>query len=127
MTEVAFTVNNLWILIATVLVFVMHLGFSMLEAGFVRKKNTVNILFKNAMIIAIGLLSYFFIGFNLMYPDEALFGGLFGFDHARSGGLQCRARDLFAQDRVEFIPAGPKEQQGRGRARGRGGPDQNRL
>ena len=80
MTEVAFTVNNLWILIATVLVFVMHLGFSMLEAGFVRKKNTVNILFKNAMIIAIGLLSYFFIGFNLMYPDEALFGGLFGFD-----------------------------------------------
>ena len=69
MNEVIFTINNLWILIATVLVFVMHLGFSMLEAGFVRRKNTVNILFKNAMIIAIGLLTYFIVVFNLMYPD----------------------------------------------------------
>jgi len=63
-----FTVNNLWILIATVLVFVMHLGFSTLEAGFVRQKNVVNILFKNCMIIAIGLLTYYVVGYNLMYP-----------------------------------------------------------
>ena len=40
MNEALFTVNNLWILIATVLVFIMHLGFSMLEAGFVQKKNS---------------------------------------------------------------------------------------
>lgn len=63
-----FTTNNLWILVATTLVFIMHLGFSTLEAGFVRRKNVVNILFKNGMIIAIGLLTYWFIGFNLMYP-----------------------------------------------------------
>ncbi|MBR9922375.1 MAG: ammonium transporter [Bacteroidetes bacterium] len=63
-----FTTNNLWILVATALVFVMHLGFSALEAGFVRRKNVVNILFKNAMIIGIGLLTYWFVGFNLMYP-----------------------------------------------------------
>jgi Amt family ammonium transporter len=63
-----FTTNNLWILIAAALVFIMHLGFSTLEAGFIRKKNVVNILFKNAMIIAIGLLTYWFVGFNLMYP-----------------------------------------------------------
>lgn len=75
-----FTVNNLWILIATVLVFIMHLGFSSLEAGFVRKKNVVNILFKNAMIIAIGLLTYWLCGFNLMYPGDAMnAGGWFGF------------------------------------------------
>lgn len=80
MNEAIFTANNLWILIATVLVFVMHLGFSMLEAGFVRRKNTVNILFKNAMIIAIGILTYFIMGFNLMYPDEALLHGIIGFD-----------------------------------------------
>ena len=79
MDEATFTANNLWILIAAVLVFIMHLGFASLESGFVRKKNTVNILFKNSMIIAIGLLSYYFIGFNLMYPDNPI-NGFFGFD-----------------------------------------------
>jgi Amt family ammonium transporter len=79
MTESMFTTNNLWILVATVLVFIMHLGFASLESGFVRKKNTVNILFKNSMIIAIGLLTYYFVGFNLMYPDAPI-NGFFGFD-----------------------------------------------
>ena len=65
-----FTVNNLWILVATCLVFIMHLGFATLEAGFVQRKNVVNILFKNSMIISIGLLTYFFIGYNLMYPGD---------------------------------------------------------
>lgn len=76
--EAMFTVNNLWLLIATVLVFIMHLGFSALEAGFVRKKNVVNILFKNAMIISIGLVTYWLVGFNLMYPGGDP-GGFFGF------------------------------------------------
>jgi Amt family ammonium transporter len=75
-----FVVNNTWMLVSTVLVFIMHLGFSALEAGFVRTKNTVNILFKNAMIIAIGLLTYAFIGFNLMYPgDASIIDGILGF------------------------------------------------
>lgn len=78
MNEAIFTVNNLWILVATVLVFVMHLGFATLEAGFVRKKNVANILFKNVMIIAIGLISYYIIGFNLMYPGTNA-GGLIAF------------------------------------------------
>ncbi len=79
MTESLFTTNNLWILIATVLVFIMHLGFATLEAGFVQKKNTVNILFKNCMIISIGLLTYYIMGFNLMYPGGETEGGFFGF------------------------------------------------
>jgi ammonium transporter, Amt family len=78
MNEALFTVNNLWLLVATVLVFIMHLGFACLEAGFVQRKNTVNILFKNAMIIAIGLLTYCLMGFNLMYPGVNE-GGFFGF------------------------------------------------
>ena len=73
-----FTGNNTWMLTATVLVFIMHLGFSALESGFVRRKNVVNILFKNAMIIAIGILTYAFVGFNLMYPGGEP-GGYFGF------------------------------------------------
>lgn len=79
MNEALLTANNLWILVATVLVFIMHLGFSTLEAGFVRKKNTVNILFKNVMIMAIGLISYYIVGYNLMYPGEAAAGGFIGF------------------------------------------------
>jgi len=79
MTEALFTTNNLWMMIATVLVFIMHLGFVCLEAGFVRQKNVVNILFKNTMIVAIGILTYTLVGFNLMYPGEAFAGKLFGF------------------------------------------------
>ena len=48
-----FTVNNTWMLVATFLVFIMHLGFAALESGMTRAKNTVNILFKNTAIIAI--------------------------------------------------------------------------
>ncbi|THH35015.1 ammonium transporter [Neolewinella litorea] len=76
--EALFTVNNLWILVATCLVFIMHLGFATLEAGFVQRKNVVNILFKNSMIISIGLLTYFFVGYNLMYPGDAYAGGIIG-------------------------------------------------
>ena len=72
-----FTINNLWILISAFLVFMMHLGFATLESGLTRSKNTVNILFKNVSIIAIGLLTYALCGFNLMYPGE--FNGFFGF------------------------------------------------
>lgn len=76
-----FTINNLWMMIATFLVFVMHLGFATLESGLTQSKNTVNILFKNVLIINIGLLTYTIVGFNLMYPGEAFAGELFGFSH----------------------------------------------
>lgn len=65
---VEFIVHNLWIMIAGMLVFIMHLGFATLESGLTRAKNTVNILFKNSMIICIGFLTYLIAGFNLMYP-----------------------------------------------------------
>ena len=79
-SEAMFTVNNTWMLIATFLVFIMHLGFATLETGLTRSKNTVNILFKNVSIIAIGLLTYAICGFNLMYPGDAwIMGKFFGF------------------------------------------------
>ncbi len=77
--DAMFTVNNTWMLVATLLVFMMHLGFSFLEVGLTQSKNTVNILFKNVSIIAIGLLTYAIVGFNLMYPGEFSMGGFFGF------------------------------------------------
>lgn len=66
-------------MIATTMVFIMHLGFASLEAGLTRSKNTVNILFKNTIIPAIGLLTYAFVGFNLMYPGAEYAGSFFGF------------------------------------------------
>ena len=74
-----FTVNNTWMLVATFLVFIMHLGFAALESGMTRAKNTVNILFKNTAIIAIGLLTYAIVGFNLMYPGDFSLGEFVGF------------------------------------------------
>ena len=65
-----FTANNVWMMVCTALVFFMHLGFSFLEIGLTRQKNTVNILFKNVFIITVGLLLYYAFGFNLMYPGD---------------------------------------------------------
>ncbi len=76
--EVAFTTNNVWMLLCTFLVFIMHLGFSTLESGLIRAKNTVNVLYKNFSIIAIGILTYAFLGFNLMYPGNWILGGALG-------------------------------------------------
>lgn len=80
LAQQSFVVNNLWVLISALLVFIMHLGFSSIEAGLTRGKNTVNILFKNVSIISIGLLTYALLGFSLMYPGENwLFSSYLGF------------------------------------------------
>lgn len=74
------TINNVWMMICTALVFFMHLGFAFLEIGLTRQKNTLNILFKNIFIITVGLLLYCLVGFNLMYPGfEEGASGFFGF------------------------------------------------
>ncbi len=77
--SLSFIIHNTWMLVAALLVFIMHLGFACLETGLTRAKNTVNILFKNICIVAIGVLTYAIVGFNLMYPGEAAAGGWFGF------------------------------------------------
>lgn len=66
----AFALNNLWICISAALVFVMHLGFTTLEAGLTQKKNAVNIIFKNVWIVCTGVLLYAAWGFNAMYPGD---------------------------------------------------------
>jgi len=73
--DVKFIIDNLWILISAALVFIMHLGFSALESGLCQKKNVVNVLFKNVFIISMGLITYYFVGFNTHYPGD--FNGYF--------------------------------------------------
>ena len=77
METAIFTANNVWMMVCTALVFFMHLGFSFLEIGLTRQKNTINILFKNVFIICTGLLLYYIGGFNLMFPGD--FNGYLGF------------------------------------------------
>jgi Amt family ammonium transporter len=71
LANVLLTSNNIWMMLATGLVFIMHLGFATVESGLTRSKNTVNVLFKNTITPAIGLITYAICGFNLMYPGFA--------------------------------------------------------
>lgn len=78
-----FVANNVWMMLAAGLVFIMHLGFATLESGMTRAKNTTNILFKNTFILSAGILTYALCGFNFMYPGD--FNGFVGFAGAGIG------------------------------------------
>ncbi|MBT5367471.1 MAG: ammonium transporter, partial [Nitrospinaceae bacterium] len=72
--------DTVWVLVAGFLVFWMHAGFAMLEAGLCRAKNTIAILYKNFGVVAVSSLAFWIIGFALMFGDgNSLFGtnGLF--------------------------------------------------
>src|SRR5512145_617297 len=67
--------DTLWVMIAAFLVFFMNLGFALVESGFCRAKNTVNILFKNFVVFAVASIAFLVIGFGLMFGDgNPLFG-----------------------------------------------------
>ncbi|WP_429774001.1 ammonium transporter [Agaribacillus aureus] len=104
--EALFTANNVWMMLATALVFIMHLGFAGVEAGFTQAKNTVNILFKNTLTPVIGLLTYTFIGFSLMYPDAEP-GFWFAFDGfgivPRDNGIEAGYADSAYTRWTEFL------------------------
>ncbi len=63
-----FKTDNLWMMIASALVFIMNLGFATLESGLTTAKNTINVLFKNTIIPCISLITFAFCGFSLMFP-----------------------------------------------------------
>ncbi|MEM7794931.1 MAG: ammonium transporter [Cyanobacteria bacterium P01_C01_bin.118] len=67
--DVQFVLDNIWVLVAAVLVIFMNAGFGMLETGFCRQKNAVNILSKNLIVFALATLSFWAIGFGLMFNE----------------------------------------------------------
>jgi Amt family ammonium transporter len=74
------SIDTIWVLIAAFLVFIMHAGFAMVETGFTRAKNAVNIIMKNLLTVAIGVVTFYFVGFALMFgQDVAGFLGITGF------------------------------------------------
>ncbi len=66
-TALSVSIDTVWVLIASALVFFMQAGFAFAEAGFTRKKNTVNILTKNLIDFAVGSLVFWAVGFTLMF------------------------------------------------------------
>jgi ammonium transporter, Amt family len=76
MEAVQSSVDMMWMMIGAILVFFMHAGFAMVEAGFTRSKNTVNILMKNLLTLSIGALLYFMVGFAIMFGPSSF--GLIG-------------------------------------------------
>ena len=68
--------DTMWVMIAGMLVFFMNAGFGMLETGFCRQKNAVNVLAKNLIVFALSSIAFWIIGFGLMFSDG---GGLNSF------------------------------------------------
>ncbi len=70
--ELSYALDTFYFLMSGALVMWMAAGFAMLEAGLVRAKNTVEILTKNIGLFAIACFMYMFVGYNIMYPGEAV-------------------------------------------------------
>lgn len=70
--------NTIWVLVTAKLVFFMNLGFAMVESGFARMKNCVNILSKNFIVFAVSSLGFLVLGWGLMFGDGNPFVGLKG-------------------------------------------------
>lgn len=70
------SINLIWVMLGAFLVFFMHTGFAMVEAGFTRSKNAINILMKNFLTISIGAIVYYIAGYAFMFGDTG--GGFIG-------------------------------------------------
>lgn len=74
--ELSLGINTTWVVLTAAMILLMEGGFALLEAGFVRYKNSVNIIMKVFADITIGTLCFYLIGFGLMYGDDL--GGVVG-------------------------------------------------
>jgi Amt family ammonium transporter len=77
--ELKVGLDTLWVVLASILVILMNAGFAMLETGFCRRKNAVNMLSKNLIVFAVSTIAFFVLGFGLMFGDGNGFIGLQGF------------------------------------------------
>ncbi len=68
--DLSISVDTVWLLLAAMLVFFMQPGFALCEAGFTRRKNTANILFKNFVDFMIGSVLFWFVGFGIMFGND---------------------------------------------------------
>lgn len=86
--NISVTIDTIWVLLSSFLVFIMQAGFAMVEAGLIQAKNTANIAMKNLMDFAVGSVIFWLIGFGLMFGTDIMgligipgFGGQGDFNH----------------------------------------------
>jgi Amt family ammonium transporter len=96
------SLDTIWMLLAALLVFFMHAGFSLLEAGSVRFKNTQNILAKNLIVVTLGFLCWYAWGYALALgvPETGAatqFGGNAGYFMNNFWGAKSSFRGWFFQ------------------------------
>jgi Amt family ammonium transporter len=76
---VNYALDTVWVILAAILVFFMQAGFALVESGFTRAKNAVNIMMKNMMDLSIGVISFWLLGFAIMFGNGNAFLGFSGF------------------------------------------------
>ncbi len=96
MTEVTFAVNEVWLVLAAILVMFMQAGFALVEAGFTQAKHAGNIIMKNVMDFSVGGLTYWAFGFALAYGGSSL-GGFLAYGEVFFFNDSSRASEWFFQ------------------------------
>ncbi|AEM69445.1 ammonium transporter [Allomuricauda ruestringensis DSM 13258] len=86
-------IGALWITLAAVLVFFMQAGFTLVEIGFTRSKNSGNIIMKNVMDLAVGSIMFWAVGYAIMYGSDLVGGGFFRSSPSDQGYLFFSADD----------------------------------
>jgi len=108
MSEIEYALNTFYFLMTGALVMWMAAGFTMLEAGLVRRRNTAEIVTKNIGLYSIACFMFLLCGYKVMYPGEAFTGATFstydfsfGSSEAGMGTSHANAADFFFQ--VVFV------------------------
>lgn len=111
-SELKVGMDTMWVMIAGMLVFFMNAGFCMLETGFCRQKNAVNVLAKNLIVFSLATIAFWAIGFGLMFSDGNGFlgtsGGFFITGEDNSPAMGEAYKGIFSALNWTGVPLGAK-------------------
>lgn len=99
--QVQIVLDNIWVFVAGILVFLMQAGFGLVEAGLTRSKNVANIMAKNMVDMCVGALAFWAVGYGVAFGDGKWIGSdsffLSGFDDGSFDGLYSGYTPFFFQ------------------------------